>query len=314
MTTLIIKLGAAGDVIRTTTLLQLLSDEVHWLIHDRNAPLLAGAPLAEVIPWTRRHVLAGRHYDLVVNLEDSAPAGKALALCRYGELFGTYLDRDGQPAYTDSAREWFDLSLISRFGKTRADELKLENRRTYQEMIFSGLGWTFSGQRYFLPAPTPTTPLIGDVALAPRAGLVWPMKNWAYYGELKGWLEQFGLTVNILPTRRSLLEHIADVQNHRYLVSGDSLPMHIALGSGKPCASLFICTSPWEIFGYGLQRRIVSPQLAQYFYRRDHDAAAGHSIAFEAVCDVVADHLGLRPYALQPTRADRERDVATVGG
>jgi ADP-heptose:LPS heptosyltransferase len=72
MTTLIIKLGAAGDVIRTTPLLHVLADEVHWLIHDCNAPLLAGAPAGEVIPWSKRRVLAGRRYDLI---QTSGPAG-----------------------------------------------------------------------------------------------------------------------------------------------------------------------------------------------------------------------------------------------
>ena len=38
------------------------------------------------------------------------------------------------------------------------------------------------------------------------------MKKWAYYGELKEALEDSGLTVNVLPERRSLLEHLADVQ------------------------------------------------------------------------------------------------------
>ena len=61
------------------------------------------------------------------------------------------------------------------------------------------------------------------------------MKKWAYYGELKEALEDTGLTVNVLPERRSLLEHLADVRNHRCLVGGDSLPMHFALGTRTPC-------------------------------------------------------------------------------
>jgi hypothetical protein len=49
--------------------------------------------------------------------------------------------------------------------------------------------------------------------------------------------------------RSSLLEHLADVQGHRCLVSGDSLPMHLGLGSAVCCVSIFTCASPWQISG-----------------------------------------------------------------
>jgi hypothetical protein len=41
--------------------------------------------------------------------------------------------------YTDDSRPWFDLGVLSRYGKQQADQLKYENRRTYQELIFEGL-------------------------------------------------------------------------------------------------------------------------------------------------------------------------------
>src|SRR5206468_2423941 len=100
---------------------------------------------------------------------------------------------------------------------------KLLNRRTYQELAFEGLDLTFSGERYVLPQPA-LTRLAGDVAIAPVAGPVWPMKGWAYYDQLKAELEATGLRVNVLPRRNSLLEHMGDVSNHRCLVGGDSLP------------------------------------------------------------------------------------------
>jgi hypothetical protein len=41
------------------------------------------------------------------------------------------------------------MSLISRFGKAEADKLRLENRRAYQDLIFTGLGFEFNGQTMF---------------------------------------------------------------------------------------------------------------------------------------------------------------------
>ncbi len=103
------------------------------------------------------------------------------------------------------------------------------------------LGLDFEGEKYLLPKPIETG-LRGDVAIAADSGPVWPMKKWAYYDMLKEQLKGRDLTVKVRPKRPSFLE--PDVQNHRCLVGGDSLPIHFALGTGTPCVSLFTCTSP----------------------------------------------------------------------
>ena len=157
-------------------------------------------------------------------------------------------------------------------------------------MIFEGLGFPFTGENYFLPQAIETG-LSGDVAIAADAGPVWPMKKWAYYNELKQELEQQHLTVNVLPERSSLLEHLSDVRNHRCLVGGDSLPMHFALGSGTPCVSLFNCTSPWEIYDYGIQKKIISPLLREFFYQRGYDRRATTAITVDEVENAVLTQL-----------------------
>jgi hypothetical protein len=52
------------------------------------------------------------------------------------------------------------------------------------------------------------------------------MKQWAYYDELKNELKPAGLKGNILQGWYTVLEHLADVQGHRCLISGDSSSMH----------------------------------------------------------------------------------------
>lgn len=290
MNTLILKLGATGDVVRTTPLLKHLAGEVSWITAEKNVPLLAGlTKTLRTASWEQRGQFSGREYDLVINLEDTRDVAQFLSQIKYKKLFGAYAI-NGSLAYTDDSRGWFDLSLISRFGKEAADKLKLENRRTYQDLIFSGLGLEFKGEKYLLPEPA-RTDLKGDVAIAPKAGTVWPMKNWAYYPELKSALEGRGLTVNVLPERTSLLEHLGDVKNHRCLVSGDSLPMHLALAVGTPCVSLFTCTAPWEIYPYGLQKQITSPLLSEFFFRRGMDERAIKAISLEEVLAAVLEQL-----------------------
>jgi heptosyltransferase-2 len=293
MNVLILKLGATGDVLRTTPLLHKLPGRVSWVTAAKNVPLLQDLGRdVRCVPWEGRQEVCDTSYELVINLEDTLETGSFLNELKFKRLFGAFVGPNQDLQYSDDSRAWFDLSLISRFGRQEADRLKLQNRRTYQAMLFSGLGFEFRGEPYLLPKPY-RTDLAGDVAIAPEAGPVWPMKNWAYYEELKAELESAGLRVNLLPFRASLLEHLGDVSQHRCLVGGDSLPMHMALGSGTRCVSLFTCTSPWEIHDYGLQRKIVSPLLSEFFYKRHFDPRATTAITLEQVRQAVFEQLGM---------------------
>jgi lipopolysaccharide heptosyltransferase II len=287
MSVLIIKLGATGDVVRTTPLLRRLDGAVSWITAENNLALLEGIDRkVRCVSWENRKRVADTTYDLVINLEDDRETSSFLKELKFKQLFGAHLNAQDKLAYTSDSRDWFDLSLISEYGREEADRLKLLNRRTYQELIFEGLGLGFCGEPYYLPPARPTG-LQGDVAISSTAGAVWPMKQWAYYDELKHELELAGLKVNILQSRPTLLEHLADVQGHCCLVSGDSLPMHLALGSGVRCVSIFTCTSPWEIYGYGLQKKIVSPLLEGFFYKRGYDRSATTAINVEKVMNAV---------------------------
>ena len=287
MNILIIKLGATGDVVRTTPLLKKIAGRITWITAAKNVRLLQGLQReVRSVSWEQRHVILDTDYDLVINLEDDHDSSVFAQKLRYRQLFGAYLDSQGAVRYTRDSRGWFDLSLISTFGRANADFLKYWNRKTYQELIFKGLGFSFDGETYLLPEPVESE-LSGDVAIVPEVGPVWPMKQWAYYERLKQELEANGLVVNVLQKRPTLLEHLGDVRNHRCLVSGDTLPMHLALGIGTRCVTLFNCTSPWEIHAYGIQRKIVSPLLEEFFYKRGHNERATTAIIVEEVIDAV---------------------------
>lgn len=291
MKILIAKLGATGDVVRTTTLLRRLEGEITWITAAKNAVLLQDIPFdLRCLSWEEREEARDSEYDLIINLEDTPDVAGFLATVRARSTFGAYLAPDNSLRYTDTAKRWFDLSLISVHGREKADELKYRNRHTYQELLFDGLGFQFKGESYVLPNP-PATDLVGDVAIAAEAGPVWPMKKWAYYSELAGKLRADGLTVNLLPKRDTMLEHLGDVRGHRCLVGGDSLPMHFALGMGVHNVAIFNCTSPWEIWGYGIQTKLVSPLIGEFFYKRTFDERATRAIGLEEVYAAVQFHL-----------------------
>jgi heptosyltransferase-2 len=305
MNLIIIKLGATGDVVRTTPLMhRFQGSSITWITEAKNKVLLEGVrDNLRCLSWQQRMEALDLRYDLAINLEDTVDAALFLKSLRCTEIFGAYMEDGNSLRYTRNSAPWFDLSLVSEFGKERADRLKFLNRRTYHDLIFSGLGFKFCGETYFLPQPIESG-LSGDVAIAADSGPVWPMKKWAYYSELKQKLEDEGLRVNILPTRPSLLEHLNDVRSHRCLVGGDSLPMHFALGTRTPCVTLFTCTSPWEIYEYGVQRKIISRRLGEFFYQRGYNERADSAIPVEEVHEAVMIQLqGAKPARTLPSEA-----------
>ena len=67
--------------------------------------------------------------------------------------------------------------------------------------------------------------------------------------------------------------------------------MHLALGTETPCVTLFNCTSPWEIYDYGIQKKIISPRLEEFFYKRGFDRRATTAITVEEVLREVMSQL-----------------------
>ena len=81
--------------------------------------------------------------------------------------------------------------------------------------------------------------------------------------------------------------------------------MHLALGLGKSCVTIFNCTSPWEIHDYGLQTQLVSPLLERFFYQRGMDTRATTAIPVRQVLDAVKRRLDMPALAemSQPAHA-----------
>jgi len=221
---------------------------------------------------------------------------KFLTKLRYKKLIGVYYDFESNKlSYTDESKEWYDMSLISKYGKEKADLLKWENKKTYQEILFSMIGKKFNGEEYLLnyevlPIQKKDRKV---VAIEKRAGKVWPMKVWPYYDELKARIEREGYEVIVLRQRDTLLEYMKDIDEADILICGDTLAMHLGIYLRKKVIALFLCTSPWEIYDYGRVVKIVNPFLKEAFYRRDYDEKLVKGITvdmvFEAFLKIVKD-------------------------
>jgi len=283
--TLIIKKGATGDVVRTTVLLHILDGEVTWVTEAYNREVLPQQhpALRHILSMDEAESLRGAAFDRVISLDDDPACAELAASVQAGDLMGTFL-QDGTVRYTGHFGDWFDMSLVSVYGKERADELKLLNRKTYQQMLFAGFGRTFADRDTCLVnEAVRRQPASRRVGIEARAGARWPTKAWHAYPELAGRLTGEGWTVNWFEQRPTLPEYMRDIASCSMVVTGDTLAMHVALALGIPVVAIFTCTSPWEIHGYSIMEKVVSPGLAKAFYRNEYFADVVEAVSVDAV-------------------------------
>ena len=105
MNILIVKLGATGDVVRTTPLLRRLSGSVTWITAAKNGVFLDGlADNLRHFSWEGRGRVLDIPYDLAINLEDTPEVALFLKTVRPAEIFGAYADSSKRLRYTDNSK------------------------------------------------------------------------------------------------------------------------------------------------------------------------------------------------------------------
>jgi len=163
---LVIKTGALGDVLRTTSILGGLArrhgPELHvtWVTAAEALPLLEGlvatGDVAEVLTLGADELagdsdslvdlgarLAAGGFTRVLSFDDEEPLCQLATQAAGGDLTritGAYLDGEGDRRYTEDAAPWFDMGLLSVHGRERADALKLANRRSHPDLFAEVVG------------------------------------------------------------------------------------------------------------------------------------------------------------------------------
>jgi heptosyltransferase-2 len=156
---LILKTAALGDVLRTTSILPGLvaryrDTRVTWVTAPAAADLVRTHPLVATVetvdvasPASVEELskkLAGVRWTRAISLDDERPLCQLASALDVERLTGAFLDPRGERAYTPDSAPWFDMGLISRFGKETADRLKVENQashpRIYAEMLGIPMG------------------------------------------------------------------------------------------------------------------------------------------------------------------------------
>lgn len=182
---LIIKLGALGDVIRTTPLLHRIEREypnaqLWWLTHS---PEVVPRTVDSVLTFTPPSValLTATRFSLIVNLDKDREAC-ALMATLVGERKMGFTLRNGIPAPIDD-------NAVHKYMTGVFDDLSKANTKSYPQEIFEICGWQFDGEEYILDVPDSTVddrklpkhkPVVGlNTGCGGRwTSRLWAEKNW----------------------------------------------------------------------------------------------------------------------------------------
>ena len=143
---LIIKLGAVGDVIRTTPIVRKLKSEfpkceIHWLT---KTPVVIPQQVEQIHKWKQETILSLQNtpFDIVINLDKDPEACALVELIAAKKKRG-FIYKAGKPAPADSAAEAKFLTGVF-------DDISRENTKSYLEELFEICGYTFAGEKYLL--------------------------------------------------------------------------------------------------------------------------------------------------------------------
>jgi heptosyltransferase-2 len=303
---LVIKLAAAGDVLRATAVLPPLrrkypESHITWVADEPALPLVAGNPFidrAMAFGFDTWLVLSSSSFDVAISLDKEPRAGAFLTSMTAKTRLGFGLTEWGT---TEPLNEgaWYDLEL------GLSNERKFHgNSETYSAIVCRAAEVEYEGEPYTLALPDSSIeyarrflaglgapePLVG---LNMGAGGVFANKAWPAeaFGRLaRAVSERLGGTALVLggPADRTradqvltlapgavrdggthaLLDFAAIVGALDALVTGDTMAMHIAIALGVPVVALFGPTVPQEIEFYGPGRKLVTPAECAPCYRR----------------------------------------------
>jgi heptosyltransferase-2 len=279
---LIIKTGALGDVLRTTTILEGLREKyknaaITWLTSKIAKDLLINNPNIDRIIYNPAKIHK-KKWKLIISLEEDKEILKQLSGVKFNKLFGMY--HSNGIKYTTDSQAWNDMGLVSRFGKKKADKLKLKNKKSYQKILYNMLGLKWKKQKYsFYPDKKLSRYVKRFKELLPErrkiigivvgAGGRWPMKSLSqkklmkliseiqknYYVILLYGPEEKNSVKNLskrfsrvfVPKLLSVKEFAQVVSLCSVVITPDSLAMHLGIAQNKKVIAYFTVTPAEEI-------------------------------------------------------------------
>lgn len=300
---LIIKLDAIGDVLRTTSILKPLRDKypdffITWLTKENAKDLFIGNPYVDEVltisPESTFRLLC-EQFDLVINLDNSKISSSIASSVKGNERIGFTLDPKGYVIPSNKEADyWLHLSAF--------DNLKKNNTRTYQDIIYSILNLNKPVYPPVLKISNNENNSLLDklrfssnkqiVGLNIGIGPKWPSKGWPLYKweELIRKLQKNNLNLLLLVgpdeveandyllskfpeisssgCHNSLIKFAEIMNLCSIIVTSDSLALHIATALNKKTIVLFGPTSSNEIELYNNGIKLKSDDECKCFYNK----------------------------------------------
>jgi len=288
----IIKLGAAGDVLRSTPLLRALDPlgtgtKILWVTHS---PELVPMEACEAVKPTAAVMarIAASTWHFCWNL-DKDPEACAIAAATKATEYRGYTLRDGVP-YPVNQAAWH------KFATGIDDPYSRANKQNYVAEIFDIVGLPYRKEEYWLRSPTAEAqaraaellPKSGAIGLNIGAGKRWPSRIWPlkYWMELIKLLKSRGLTPVVLggPEEveacaelvretgcissglQSLEVFYAMIAQCQCVVTAVTQAMHLAIGARTPLVLLNNIFNSYEFELYGRGEIVGPPAPCECYY------------------------------------------------
>lgn len=150
MNILIIKIGALGDVVRSSFIAQALRDKyrgqnpkIYWITDSRAKSFFTNNPYLDfIIDQEKKSSLISTPFDLVINLEEDEDSCKFTSSLKSKRVIGAFLNEKNEIDYTPESSYWFNTSRISKLGEKKADKLKIENKKSHRQIMGEIIGVT----------------------------------------------------------------------------------------------------------------------------------------------------------------------------
>lgn len=297
------------------------SARISWITAPASAELLKLNPNIDDL-WLDFEAAAAFRFDRIYSLDDELDTLAEVAALPPAPLTGAFLE-DGRARYSPDAAEWFDMGLHSRYGKERADELKKLNRRSHAQIFATIFGVERVEPQFHLDAACRRwaqenlPEAARRVGINPYSGGRWPSKELrpvelrrlidrvldgstpfgagslvallgagADYARNMDLVAAYGRPDLIAVCTDASVQHLAAVVGQLdYLISSDSLALHLAIAQGIAFSAFFSPTSAVEIDDWGIGTKVVSSAPDYCSYRKDADNS---TITAERIIDAVA--------------------------
>lgn len=280
---LIIKLGAIGDVIRTTPLLHKIRKEhpdaaIWWLTYS--PAILPSGVIDKILTYDAESltIMQATVFDIVINLDKDPQAVALTKLLNADDKIG-FTFKNGKPAPIDTKAEHKFLTGLF-------DDVNQANTKSYPEEIFEICGWSFDGEEYILDCddtikwdiPNGIKKIVGlNTGCGDRwRSRLWDEKNWeklialldevGYFPMLLGGKQEDEKNQRLAkntgayyPGHFSLQEFISLMNQCDTVVTAVTMGLHIAVGLKKNVVLMNNIFNPKEFDLYG-RGEIIQPE------------------------------------------------------